>query len=103
MRVDELASSTEVRLPVDDPLEIVLAEAPTTGHGWRVIAAGDPVVQLESDAFAPPAGTISGAAGAHTWRFRAVRRGTAALELHYVHLFQAGPPARRFLLRVTVS
>jgi predicted secreted protein len=103
MRVDDSASGREVRLAIGDPLDLALIEVPTTGYAWRPLASGAPVLRLEEDAFAPPAHAVPGAPGLHTWRYRAVEHGTGTLELHYLHSYEAGPPERRFVLRIVVS
>jgi len=102
MRVDESASGTEVRLHLRDVLEIVLAENPSTGHGWQVLADGAPASRLLADRFAPGSGAL-GAAGQRTFTFEAVAPGAASVDLAYARSFEEAEPARRFTIRLVVG
>jgi predicted secreted protein len=83
--------------------EIVLSEAPTTGHAWRVIASGEPMCRLEDDAFVAPSTAATGAPGQHTFVFRTIGPGTGAIELHYLSGLTASPPSQRFRVSVLVE
>jgi predicted secreted protein len=101
--VDESADGRQIELPVSEVLEVRLAENPTAGFRWNLVADGRPVCVLDSDGF-EPAGGPPGHGGRHVWRFRAAQPGEAAIELHYARSWQRGQaPAQRFalLLRVT--
>lgn len=103
MRVDERVHDSELRLRVQELLDLVLPEAPTTGYGWVLVASGEPVCRLEEDDFVPPSTTAPGASGRHRWTFRAIREGRTAIELHYARAFETTPPARLFRVRVAVD
>lgn len=103
MRVDERAHDSALRLRVQELLELVLAETPTTGHRWQLVASGEPVCRLEEDDFVAPSAAAPGAPGRHRWAFRAVAPGESAIELHYARAFEPGPPARRFRVSVVVE
>jgi predicted secreted protein len=103
MRVDERSHASELRLRLQDLLEVVLPETPTTGFTWHLVAAGEPTCRLEQDDFVPPSAATLGAPGRHRWTFRAVAPGEGAIELHHARAFEATEPERRFRLRVVVE
>jgi inhibitor of cysteine peptidase len=101
--VDEGGDGRQIDLPLGELLEIRLAENPTTGFRWHLVANGSPACVLAGDSY-EAAGRRPGQGGQHVWRFRAARRGEVAIELRYARAWQPEAPAgRRFGLRLRIS
>jgi predicted secreted protein len=103
MRVDESASGSELRLRAGERLEVVLAEAPTTGYRWRLVSEGAPACRRDSDRFEAPPSATPGAPGRHTFTFGGVQPGAGEIELTCARTFGGGEPARRFTVRAVVG
>jgi inhibitor of cysteine peptidase len=101
--VDESADGRQIDLPVSEVLEVRLAENPTTGFRWHLVADGSPPCTVLGDSY-EASSRRPGAGGQHVWRFRATRPGEAAIELRYARAWQGEAPAgRRYALRLRVT
>jgi inhibitor of cysteine peptidase len=83
LRIDERTKETVVEVGLGDTIQVWLKEDPTTGYGWELTASGEPILQVEEDAFLPaPAGQCGGE-GTRQWLLRAQTAGTASLQMDY--------------------
>jgi len=80
VRIDEHNAGERIDAGVDDRIELVLTENPTTGFRWEIERPND-VVAVESDEFVPPSEVRPGAAGERHVTFRAAAPGTARVTL----------------------
>src|ERR1700694_4044774 len=89
MRVDESASGSELRLRAGERLEVVLAEAPTTGYRWRLVSEGAPACRRDSDRFEAPPSATAGGPGRYTltFTFASVQPGAGEIELTCARTF----------------
>lgn len=103
IKISEGANGREIEAASGQMIEISLPENPTTGFRWRLESNGEPVVALQSDAFAASGGP-PGAGGIHHWRFQAVQPGSARLAFALGRSWQAtAPPAKTFSVGVRVA
>ncbi|MBX6321952.1 MAG: protease inhibitor I42 family protein, partial [Rhodospirillaceae bacterium] len=72
LTIDEGLDGRVVTLPAGGRFEIRLAENPTTGFRWMLLADGAPGCEPAGDGFTA-SGTRPGQGGIHVWRFRAAR------------------------------
>ncbi len=91
-RVDESHNGRTVTLAAEDVLEIALAENPTTGYRWRVLAPdvgkAECPCRLVDDFFRPANAAVPGGGGIHHWQFRRVEPGTCKFELDYARSWE---------------
>ncbi len=98
---DEKNDGQTIGINTGQEFEIRLAENPTAGFRWRVTQPGGPVCELLGEKFTAGANAV-GRGGVHSWRFRMVGDGTAAVDLAYRRAWESpGPDARTFGLKVT--
>jgi inhibitor of cysteine peptidase len=91
------------RLGVGDTVKLSLAENPTTGYRWEILAKAEPACVVVSDAYvANPAMNQIGGGGAHEWEIRAVKKGTGTLKLGYRRPWEKDA-ARTFTLVMVVK
>jgi inhibitor of cysteine peptidase len=73
-----------IKMGVGDTVKLALAENPTTGYRWEILAKPEPACVTVGDAYvANPAMNTIGGGGAHEWEFRGVKKGTGTLRLGY--------------------
>jgi predicted secreted protein len=102
LSLDESADGDQVVVSVGEEVELVLAENRTAGYRWNLVASGTPVCAVVADEFTP-SGQFPGASGRRQWRFKAIKDGTAAIEMQYMRAWERAPAARRFSLLVSAS
>lgn len=92
-----------IRLSVGDSVKLALAENPTTGYKWEILAKPEPEFAIVGDAYvANPANNPIGGGGTHDWEFRAEKKGTGTLRLGYRRPWEKGP-AKMFTLTMVVN
>jgi inhibitor of cysteine peptidase len=104
LQLTERDNGTSHTVAKNQELTVTLESNPSTGYSWQVTEAGSPVLEQVGEAVyqAPTGtGTVMGAAGTETLRFKAVQSGTAALGLGYTRPWESNPPEKTFT--VTVS
>jgi inhibitor of cysteine peptidase len=102
IQVDRRYNGREVVLAVGDAVVISLAENPTTGFRWDLVAKPEPACQLVKSTFEPAMGPL-GKGGTHRWQYQAVRSGTAEIALEYRRPWERNtPPAQTFKLSLRV-
>jgi inhibitor of cysteine peptidase len=102
-QVDASANGEQVTVQVDETLQLLLPETPTTGYRWRVISNGEPVTELVEDRFQLPA-EGAGQPGRHLWVFRVRQPGHASIALHQTRAWEPAPtPIETFTLDVTAE
>ena len=82
---------------------VTLASNPSTGYHWRYLTSsgGEKVVLLSHSYVASNPG-LPGAPGKEIWRFRAIARGDAGIQMRYIRTAQPQKPARRFGVTIRV-
>ncbi|MEJ0017360.1 MAG: protease inhibitor I42 family protein [Acetobacteraceae bacterium] len=100
--VDQSASGQTLDLPVGQVIELRLAENPTTGFRWTVVANGAPACVVLSDRFESPSGP-PGKGGEHLWEIKGVRIGECDIALQYRRSFEPDAPGGAFALHVRVT
>jgi len=100
-------SGRTVTVAVGATILVKLAGNPTTGYQWRTAKlTGDAVKQQGKPAYEArqhPPGMV-GVGGTYTFKFEAVKPGSAALTLHYVRPWEKGkPPAETFQVKIVVA
>ena len=105
IRLGARDSGHTVRVAASTPVVVRLAENPSTGFRWKLLAPLDArVLRLVSHRYeAPPKGAPLGAAGVSVWRFSAAGRGTVRLRLGYLRSWEPRKVVRRFRIDVRVS
>ena len=78
--IDEHNAGQRVQAQVDDRIDLVLPENPTTGFQWQLDQPGD-VLAVESSEFEPPNDLRPGAGGQRHVVLRALSAGTATVRL----------------------
>jgi inhibitor of cysteine peptidase len=102
-QVDASANGEHVTVQVDETVQLLLPETPTTGYRWRVISSGEPVTELVEDRFQPPA-EGAGRSGSHLWVFRVRQPGYASIELQQTRAWERDPtPVETFRIRLTAG
>lgn len=102
LRVSENDQGRQVSLQQGETLEIDLAENPTTGYRWHIVADGKPACQPAGDSF--EAGKGTGQSGQRRLQFRAVHDGTCDIALAYRRSWEKDvAPAKSFKLKVRVG
>ena len=96
-----------LEMTVGATIEVQLKGNPTTGYQWRAAKLeGDAVKQVGETKYQtrPHQPGMVGVGGTFTFRFEAVKPGTAALALHYLRPWEKGkPPAESFAIKVRVK
>ena len=100
LKVEEASNDSTVELPVGRKLEISLPENRTAGFKWNLRSSGEPPCALVNDHYEP--GPSIGQGGKHHWHFRALRAGSADIELLYRRSWEEGKAARKFTIHVRV-
>ena len=89
-------------LKLGESFEISLAENPTTGFRWQVLAEGEPVCQMVADDFR--GGSAPGEPGIHRWQFQTVQAGAAEIRMDLQRPWaRAKKPVKSFSLHVQVQ
>ena len=102
LHLDEQFNGSKIELDVGEEFKVSLPENPSTGFRWNPLSSGDPVCRLLDNSFDLD-GNIPGNAGSHSWRFQAVKEGSAKIEFAYGRSWEHDkPPARTFTLGVNV-
>jgi inhibitor of cysteine peptidase len=102
---DKSYSGRSLDLRVGDGVKVTLAENPTTGYKWELLARPEPVCVIVSDAYVAntAVGTV-GAGGVHNWDFRAVDKGTTTVSLAYRRPWEKDvAPVQTFTLTLVVK
>jgi len=100
---DENANGQAIHLAIGQTIEICLAENPTTGFRWQLMADHEAGCAMISDAFKHP-GDQPGRGGEHRWIFEAVRSGGCDIELRYRRRWgNPVEPERMFRIHVEVE
>ena len=88
-------------------LELKLQANPSTGYGWAVAHAPEPVLTQEgqpSYRTKVTPGSNVGASGIETWRFRAAQTGRRTLRMEYRRPWEREvPPGAALTLRIVVE
>ena len=82
------SARSPVSARIGQRLRIALNETRTTGYQWRLVAACEALLQLESDEFESP-DRKPGAPGRHIWTFPAERAGTCQVTLQASRSWEA--------------
>ena len=101
LHVTKEHNGTTVELHVGDPLQIELAENPTTGYRWQLPLPATPLLELQNDSFEVPT-TACGAGGLRRWRFLAAQAGTAKIEMEHRRSWEKSA-VEKFTLTVEVA
>ncbi|MET1162739.1 MAG: protease inhibitor I42 family protein [Pseudoxanthomonas sp.] len=104
--VVDAVQGKEIHLRRGQLLAIELASNASTGYGWEVVEAGDPVLAAAPvpASNAPSATPMPGAGGTSRWRYRAMQAGTALVRLVYRRSWEKDvEPARTATYRVRVE
>jgi inhibitor of cysteine peptidase len=99
----EDANGKQISLHLGDTFAVRLPENPSTGYSWSLKQDGSPVCSKIGDSFSPPADSRPGSPGAHEWRFRAEKPGTARIEMQLSRKWNGNSSTRSFALRLLVS
>jgi inhibitor of cysteine peptidase len=100
--IDQTHSGQTLDLPVGQVMEVRLAENPTTGYRWAVVANGAPACAVLNDRFERPAGP-PGAGGEHMWQIKGIAAGECEIAMHYRRSFQPDAVGQSFALHVRVT
>ena len=107
VQFNEESDGKTVALEVGDCFDITLAENPSTGFSWEIVAGLDGVIeQVGEREFSPSRQDkhLVGAGGTVTYHLKAVGTGTVTLNLAYRRPWEKEtPPAKSYQLTVTVS
>jgi inhibitor of cysteine peptidase len=85
--LDATDSLSEVSLDVGDQLEVSLEANPTTGYSWELAPIPEGL-ELVSNEFEEPGGSLVGAPGTQLFVFDAVGAGSGTLRFEYVRVFE---------------
>jgi inhibitor of cysteine peptidase len=100
--VDQHYAGQTVDLPVGQVMELRLAENPTTGYRWALVADGAPACLVVSDRFDHPAGP-PGRGGEHAWQIKGAAIGECEIAMQYRREFQPDAALQSFALHVRVT
>ena len=104
IELDAGANGQKVSVQVGELLHLSLPENPTTGYRWKLVSAGDPVLELVRDTFHAPSAERPGRPGSHSWLLRARQPGDACVEVHASRSWEStSSPAEIFILRVAAA
>ncbi|HEY2821209.1 MAG TPA: protease inhibitor I42 family protein [Candidatus Acidoferrum sp.] len=104
INADKSSDGRTLTLRVGDGVDLSLAENPTTGYRWELLARPEPVCVVVSDAYVANTGGAIGGGGAHTWELRAVDKGTVTVSLGYRRPWEKDvAPAEKFALTIVVK
>jgi predicted secreted protein len=99
-QLDETANGSAITLHKGESVEIRLRENRTTGFKWHLRGKGEPVCEVESEDFQPEE-TGVGVGGTHSWKIKALAKGTARIELSLARSWEVGKPsAQAFALTI---
>jgi inhibitor of cysteine peptidase len=91
-----------VEMCVGEELVLELAENPTTGYRWSVQVSGDVLLELMPATYAG-AGTGIGAGGRRTFRFNAMRPGTASVRATLCRSWELDHPLRDHIVSIRIG
>jgi len=100
--LDESSDGQAITLRVGERFTLTLAENPSTGFRWQLVADAAPLCSVAADHF-EPAVHPPGRPGMHSWEFEAAQAGDARIALAYRRAWERRrAPARTFTLHVQV-
>src|SRR5882757_9026654 len=99
INADKSYNGRTLTLRIGDGVKLSLAENPTTGYRWELLAKPEPYCVVVTDAYATNTGGGIGSGGTHNWDFRAVSKGTGTVSLAYGRPWEKDvAPAQTFKL-----
>jgi inhibitor of cysteine peptidase len=99
--LDDSQNGTRLNLRVGDVVVVRLAENPSTGYRWEIVAAAG--LNLEADDFhLAPAGA-TGQGGQRALRFKAAAVGLTGIEAVLRRNWEGAAPSQRFSVAVEVG
>ena len=96
---------TVIAAKAGETFTIKLEENPTTGYQWSVVVSDESVVTLEKDDYVPDdkSGELAGSGGTRVLTFKALKEGTAKIEMVYERSWEPNPGDEKVQFNVTVS
>ena len=80
---------TAIEVKAGQMFSLRLLSNPTTGYGWAMTEAPDPVrVAWTTNVFEPPEQELPGSGGHEVWSFQALRPGTTRMTLTYARSWE---------------
>jgi inhibitor of cysteine peptidase len=103
INADKNSDGRTLELRVGDGVKLSLAENPTTGYRWELVAKPEPNCVVVNDSYAANTDAI-GSGGTRTWEFRAVSQGTGTVSLAYRRPWEKdAAPAQTFKMTLVVK
>jgi len=96
--------SDEFQVEICDKITVRLCSNPSTGSIWDYEMTTENVLIEEDYYFERPSGSHPGAPGTEVWTFKAVKKGTAEVQMEYGQPWEGGSKAvRTYTMTVTVE
>ena len=103
LSVGESANGQNIRLMIDQTLEVSLTTNPTTGYTWQYIQKPNPDILQETRHFLLPQGKNPGSPSQEYWQFSPVNGGTTSIAFEYKRSWSKEPPLKTFAIQIVVS
>jgi inhibitor of cysteine peptidase len=103
INADKNYDGRTLELRVGDGVKLSLAENPTTGYRWELVAKPEPNCVVVNDSYVAKTDAI-GSGGTRSWEFRAVSPGTGTVSLAYRRPWEKDvAPAQTFKMTLVVK
>jgi inhibitor of cysteine peptidase len=103
INADKSYDGRTLGLRIGDGVKLSLAENPTTGYRWELVAKPEPNCVVVNDTYVANADAI-GSGGTRSWEIRAVSQGTGTVSLAYRRPWEKdAAPAQTFKLMLVVN
>lgn len=98
-------NDTDIAVKAGGTFTIKLEENPTTGYQWSVSVSDESVVALDKDEYVPDdkSGEMVGSGGTRVLTFKALKAGTAAIDMVYEQSWEPDPGNEKIQFSVKVS
>jgi inhibitor of cysteine peptidase len=104
LQIAETERERTIELVVDEPIELLLNENPTTGYVWHAASSDEKVLQMQDVGYIATTEAEIGAGGVHRYVLTGARRGHAAVQLQLARPWESKDAAvRQLRLSITVK
>lgn len=102
--IGEADSGKSFQMGKGNEITVNLPSNPTTGYSWAIEKIDENVLALVNDVYTPDQPVIPGRGGIQTLTFKAIKTGTAPVELKYWRPWEGNTSiAKRFSVTVRVN
>ena len=104
LQIAETERERTIELVIDESIELLLNENPTTGYFWQAASSDETVLHVQDAGYVSAAEAEIGAGGVHRYVLTAAKRGRTVVQLQLARPWESKDAAARQLrLSITVK